>query len=245
MKMILLIGLLALLSCGQPTTDAANDAAGTADPNLAREVTGVWLLTTDYSYDRLCEFLDEGFVRGTFNVEPLSEFTLIDSQTQCRYVWPTGSVTVAFGGNHPYASIYHAEYAFDKRYQPAAADEIEQPVDKPSLFGPSPQGTASEWPAHPSPRPEHDSLAIIDSAVTGSGIHTRLTERPYSTERQEAISDVGDKALWNPTRRTLNVLYLNHILGITVNSPDKPTVQRQQAIRLARVMIEKIGQADR
>lgn len=110
------IALLTLLwSCGQPapTTDAANDAAGTADPDLAREVTGVRLLTTDYHYDKLCNFLDEGFIRGTFNLGGLMDLTVVDYRTGCRYQWDKGAVDVSFGRDKPYPSIYHSEYTFD------------------------------------------------------------------------------------------------------------------------------------
>lgn len=233
-------GFFALLSCGTPTTDDANDAAGTGSPFEAREVSGVRMLTTDYNYDRICQFLDDGFVRGTFNLGGFTEMTTTDTRTGCRYVWPEGAVTISFGGYKPYSSIYDAEYTFDRLYQPIAMDEIEQAVDKPSLFGPSPQGTASEWPAIRSPKPEHDSLAFTGDSLPA----TRLTEPAYRTPRLTVVANVGDKALWNADKQQLHVLYLHHILNIGIKLREKPAVARQRAVTLARVIVEKLHQAD-
>lgn len=156
-----------------------------------------------------------------------------------------GAVDVSFRGTRPYPSIYHSEYSFDRLYQPKALNEIDVTPRKPSLFGPSPQGTASERPAIGSPKPANDSLAIINPAPDGSGIVTRLTEAPYSTGQGEAITGLGDKTIWNAADHTLHVLYLNHIVNITLRTSSSPVVQRRRAIVLAKVIIDKIGQADR
>lgn len=122
---------------------------------------------------------------------------------------------------------------------------MEAELDKPSLFGPRPQGTAAEWPAIGSPRPEHDSLAITDSATVGGQAFTRLTELPYNTAQSVALPNLGDKALWNARRQMLHVLYLQHVLNVRVQTTGTPARQQQQAVMLAKLIIDRLGKAGR
>ena len=240
-----LAAALFLLSCGNPPTDSGEDAAGTASPDLARHVVGVRLLTTDYQYENICDFLDEGFIRGAFNLGGFSELNVAEYKLGCRYQWKGGAVDVSFGAPRPYPSIYHAEYIFDKEYQPKALDEMDVTPRKPALSGPRPAGTGSDFPAIQSPKPENDSLAIIDSVTDVPGVVTHLTEAPYSTKQGMAVADVGDKAIWNSDQHTLHTLYLNHIINVTVKTSGSNDVQRQRAVRLTQVVIDKMGEADR
>jgi hypothetical protein len=236
-----------LLACGQgsSTTDSANDAAGTGSPFEARRVTGTRLLTTDYKYDKICNLLDEGFIRNTFNVDALTKLTTYDSQKGCAYQWGDKEVKVSFGGPEPYSSLYDAERAFDKRFQPKAVDEIDTKPHKPSLFGPRPQGTGAERPAIRSPKPENDSLAIIHRDSDGEITSTRLTEPAYGTKNGIAIAGIGNKAIWEPDKRTLDVLYLQHIFSIQINTDSSPDTQQKRAIKLAQLVLNELKEADR
>lgn len=126
-QLILFVLPAVLLACGPAgsTNDRTGDAASTGNPSVARRVTGTRLLTTDYNYTKICNFLDDGFMRGTFAVEPLVELTVLTSQKGCTYQWEDEKVTVRYGDGNlkPYASIYDAERSFNKRYQPKAIDE--------------------------------------------------------------------------------------------------------------------------
>lgn len=232
--MLLYGTLLLLLGCKDTgnTTDAANDAAGTGSPFEAREVSGVRMLTTDFNYDKICNLLEEGFVQGTFELGGLSKMTTTDTPTGCRYAWNEGNVTIAFGGRHPYPSIYHAEYTFNRLYQPKSLPNPSKSGNEPSLFGPAPQGTGAEWPAIGINQPANSSEPV------------GLTKPAYTTQRAVALQNVGDKALWNPDTQTLHVLYLHHILSIRVDTRNRTAVNQDRAVNIARVIIDRLHEAD-
>ena len=245
-KNLYLIGVSCLLAgCWSSTDNDAGNAAETASPQLARAVTGVRLLTTDYNYDRICNYLDEGYGRSAFNLGELTDLSVADYQTGCAYTWKDGAVDGSFDGVRPYPSIYHSVYAFNKKYQPKALNETDSIPPKLSQFGPNPQGTASLWPAVSVPDPKPVLPAVVKPAPKFIGTVTRLTPSPYSTRQSEAIASLGDKARWNLTDNTLHLLYLNHIIHVTLKTSGSPDSQRQRAVSLAKVMIDKLEDAAR
>ena len=254
--LILAFPLLCLMSCfkgdNATTTDAANDAAGTASPYLAREVVGVHMLTTDANYDEPCNVLGEEFVRSTFNLGATTEMVELDYPNGCTFEWGGNKVSLAFGGSKPYPSIYHAEYIYDKNYQGGAAQVSGQSGEtgqKAPLSGPATQGTGAERPvAEPegsgSGDIDADSTAGNDSSNSVSGVTSAAVQfaKPViSTGRFVAVPGVGDKAVWEPAAGALHVLYNNHIVNITVSTKDTPAVRQQRARSLAEVLIDKVA----
>ncbi len=243
---LLSVAVAALVTgCADPLTDDANDAAGTASAYLAREVTATRLLTTDYHYDKMCTYLEEGFVQGTFNIGPLEEMNVTDERGGCRYRWKDGEMIVSFGSSEPYQSIYHSEYAFDRKYQPLAFDETPDSINAPTIFGPAPQGTASSAPAIKSPAFVNDSLAIIDTVSGTNQVTTRLTEAAYPTKQLVVMPYIGDKSLWDAEKRTLHTLYLNHVVDVTINTKSQPELLKKRAAMITQIILDKIGQADK
>ncbi|CCH52150.1 hypothetical protein BN8_01124 [Fibrisoma limi BUZ 3] len=246
----LAIPLVSLSSCFQGdngnTVDDANDAGGTGSPYLAREVSGTWLLSTDhrFAYDAPCNVLDEGMIQSTFNVGLLEELSVTDARNGCTFEWEGNQVSVAFGGPKPYPSIYHAEYIFDKMYQPSKQGITTGQmgdVGAESLFGPDPTGTVSERPpVLPTSPAGRDTLAQNDTATTVARIPpqaTVFTEPAVNTVTGVAITGVGDKAIWEPAKNTLHVLYNNHILNLKVQTKEKPEVRMNKAVQLAGVLL--------
>jgi len=109
-----------IFACGKPsvTSDNANSAGGTASPFLAREVVGTHMLSNDANYEEPCHYLNEEFIKGAFDLEHNIELTEHTQANGCTFEWDNNAVRVAFVGTRPFPSVYHAEYAFDKRYQP-------------------------------------------------------------------------------------------------------------------------------
>lgn len=253
-KSILLAAFpLLLFACGQPTTDDANDAAGTGGGELAREVVGIQLLSTDANYDSPCNYLAEEFVTATFK---LQEVTLekFDKPNGCDFEWGNNKIGLMMGGRKPFPSIYHAEYVFDRLYQPNAqklameqAKEAEK-TEPDQNVEPS-EGTGSEG-AEPSsttttPNGVRGSVpADNDTARTISGVTRqagKFVEPPKSGMGFVAIPDVGDKAVWEPAKQTMHVLYNNHILNVLVKTADSETLKRQRASTLAKVIMNQMA----
>ena len=240
---LLSITVAALVTgCGNPLTDDANDAAGTGDTYLAREVVGVHLLTTDYHYNKICNFMEEGFVRSAFNLGT-EEVEVVEEGDGCHYQWKNGSLNVMFGGKKPFPSIYHAEYAFDKEFQPQVLTEFDTTTNKPALSGPAPQGTASSAPAIGTTTPAPIGPAVIDSINGTYDVNVKLTLPATATAKGLPVAGVGDKALWDAGTSTLHTLFLNHIVKTTVKTSQSEAVRKAQAIRLTQVIVDKISKA--
>lgn len=250
----LAVPLFGLSSCffgdNAHPNDDANDAAGTGSPYLAREVVGVWQLSTDqrFGYDEPCNVMNEGFIQEMFSIKPGEELETLDYPNGCQFKWKEGSVSVAFGGPKPYPSIYHAEYIFDKNYQDGAGQvsgQSGETGEKPSLYGPNPEGTGAERPAI-EPKGgsgsdmDDDATVGNDSSNSTSGVTSvaaQFAKPTVSTGRFVAVSGVGDKAVWEPSKNALHVLYNNHIVNITIQNKAKPAAAQQQASSLANVVL--------
>ncbi|MEZ0608841.1 hypothetical protein ACAW74_10020 [Fibrella sp. WM1] len=239
------LALLALASCRPSTQDNANDAGGTANAKLAREVVGVRMLSNDANYDEPCNYLAEEFVRNTFKLGATTEVEKVDGPRGCTFSWENNQVTVSFGSVKPYPSIYHAEYVFNKLYQPGVKQPMAMTDEKPALSGPEPEGTAAEQPAESATGSiaKRDTSAANDTANTTSRVTAaaaKLTTPAASTGRFLAYPGLGDKAVWEPTARVMHVLLNNHILNVQVKSSAKPAQAQAQAAILANVIFNEV-----
>ena len=258
-KSILLTAFpLLLFACGQPTTDDANDAAGTGGGELAREVVGIHLLSTDANYDAPCNYLAEEFVTATFQLQDVT-LEKFDQPNGCDFEWGNNKIGLMMGGRKPFPSIYHAEYVFDRLYQPnpeklAIGQEMVQDEEREPLSGPDrsvgpSEGTGSEG-ADPTsttttPNGAKGSVpAANDTARTISGVTRqagKFVEPSKSGMGFVAVMGVGDKAVWEPAKQTMHVLYNNHILNVLVKTADSETLKRQRAATLAKVILNQIA----
>ncbi len=230
--------------CGVPSNDDANDAAGTGSPDLARQVVAVHMLSTDYRYNKICNFMEEGFVRSAFNLGT-EEVEVSEGKEGCQYQWKNGSLNVMFGGSKPFPSVYHAEYAFDKEFQPQALTEFGTNTNKPALSGPAPEGTASSAAAIGTTAPEPMEPAVIDSINGTYDVKVKLTQPAVATAKGVPVDGVGDKALWDAGTGTLHTLFLNHIVNMTVKTSQSEAIRKEQAVRLTQVIVDKITKADK
>ncbi|MFD2570301.1 hypothetical protein ACFSUS_06615 [Spirosoma soli] len=260
-KWLILAFPVLLTSCftGDDSTnvDNENNAQGTGSPYLAREVTGVWLLSEDhrFGYDEPCNALDEGYIQHAFNVNETDKLETLDRQEGCEFRWAGGSINVGFGGPRPFQSMYHAEYQFNKLYQ-GNDDQVSgqagsEPNQKPSYHGPEPEGTGAERPAiEPKGGASADidddaSTAANDSSDSPTNIPpvaAQFTKPPISIGRFVAVPNVGDKAVWEPAKNTLHVLYNNHIVNVGVQTKDSPAQRQQKAIQLAELILDRFSE---
>ncbi len=248
--LLLLIPLFGLFSCFQgdhePQTDDANDAAGTGNDIQAREVVGMWLLSTDYNYDERCNYLPEEFVRNLFKLPEDADLQKYESMYGCEVHWGKNKVGFSFEGQKSFESTFQSEYVFNKKYQPelaAAADSAA--VRKAPYTGPVTQGVGAESPADTSTQQKAPSTTRNDRAsATTNNIPpqaSRITQPARNTPTGVAVAGVGDKAIWEPGKQTLHVLYNNHILHVMAQLPGKPDTIKQGTIDLAKVIISTLN----
>ncbi|MBO0935525.1 hypothetical protein J2I47_03090 [Fibrella sp. HMF5335] len=242
---LLALAVVALASCRPSTVDDANDAGGTASPYLARTVVGVRMLSNDANYDEAGQYLAEEFVRGTFKLGEDTKIEVINTRKGGMFKWDKNEVVVSFGSPKPYPSIYHAEYVFNKLYQPGLATQMDAMPEKEPLSGPAPEGTSAERPAESATglAAKRDTSAANDTATSVSRVTaaaTQLTAPAESTGKFVAYPGLGDKAVWDPTNHTMHVLLNNHILNVQVKTADKPAVAQQRAAILANVIFHEV-----
>lgn len=242
---LLPLAILALTSCRPNTTDDANDASGTGGAELARAVVGVRMLSSDAKYEEAGNYLAEEFVRGTFELGEDTKLEVTNTREGGTFEWDKNEVVVSFGSARPYQSIYHAEYAFNKLYQPGVAAQMDAAPEKEALSGPEPGGTGAERPAESVTglAAKRDTSSANDTATSVSGVRAsavKLTTPAESAGKFVAYPGLGDKAVWDPTNRTLHVLLNNHILNVQVKTGDKPAVAQQRAAILANVIFHEV-----
>lgn len=231
-------------ACNNPSSPSDPASNMDASPILAKAPSGVRTLSVDFNYDEPCNILGEEYVRQTFNLEEKVELAEAHMHNGCEFEWSGNKVAVAFGGARPYASIYQAEYNFDKMYQGKPAEVVTAPVAESVLeesaeSGPDTEGTGSEESAgdstHHNTDDKHPDHAGVSAATPP------LTKPAVSKGNYEAVPHVGDKAVWDASTGAMHVLYNNHIISVTVETKDKAEVKKQRAESLADVLIEKIS----
>ncbi|GAB3556816.1 hypothetical protein [Spirosoma fluminis] len=238
-------------------TDNTNNAAGTGDADLAREVSGVWMLSEDhrFGYDEPCNSLNEGYIEDAFDIKPTDKFEALDSQEGCQFRWATGSVSISFGGPKPYQSMYQAEYEFNKMFQNNAgpvSGQMGATQQKPTYTGPEPEGTGAERPAiepkgGATADVDDDATSANDSSESVSGIPpvaAQFTKPAVSTGRFVAMPGIGDKAVWEPAKNTLHVLYNNHIVNVGVQMKGTTAQRQQKATSLAEVILDRFSHGE-
>ncbi len=250
-KSILLSALpLLLFACGRPPQDDANDAAGTGNAGLAKEVVGVHMLSTDANYDEPCNYLAEEFVSATFKLQDVT-LEKFDQPNGCDFVWGNNKIGLMMGGRKPFPSIYHAEYVFDRLYQPnsqkLAMQQAMTGEKKEPISGPDTEGTSSELPTTTtdSDSTKGGANADNDTASTISGVTrqaAKFVEPAKSQQGFVAINGVGDKAVWEPAKQTMHVLYNNHILNVRVQTADPENLKRQRASILSKVIMNQMAE---
>lgn len=228
-KLLVLAFPVLCLAC-RSTEEAGNGAPGTDSPYLAKSVVGVRMLSNDVEYQKPCDMVGEEYIQHAFGVAHGTEMAEIDQPNGCEFEWGGNKVMLTFGGKKPYETIYLAEHLFDKQYQGAAA-EAPEVSEEPALSGPEPEGTAAETPATESATSEQDSAAAAPMPIAKPAV---------SKSAFVAMPGLGDKAVWDPAKNTLHILYNNHIVNITVETKDKPEVRKERAHMIGEVMIEKI-----
>lgn len=242
-KSLLLVFPVLCLACSNSSTDPTDPAYQTdASPIMAKKVVGVNTLSVDFNYDEPCNIIGEDYLRETFNLEKSVELEEAHHTDGCEFSWAGNKVLVSFGGVKPFASTFLAEYQFNKLFQGksdkamAAVTEAHAPalIDAAEGTNPeaiTPSAAVSKHDSTSDEQPNHGGVSAAEHKLTGPAV---------SVGSFAAVSNVGDKAVWNEEAGILHVLYNNNIINVTVESKDKAEVKKERAISLAEVIIDKI-----
>jgi len=250
------LALLGLSSCGGSVSGTkGGDVEGSGVNNTAdvgRYVTGTFLTSADVKYDKLSNVLDETYVASLFNVAG-SDITVRDLNSGAEFYWGGKKrLVISTTARRPFPSIYHAEYHFDSLYQPQAlaarrrnfkADVTSYGANSGGGLVETPPVTANTYGNGSGGSLGRDSTAANDTAMTIARVTAsanQLTAVPRSTERLVAVPGVGDKALWDPQKRMLHILYLHHVLHVTLNNHPNPNVDKQMASQMALVLLDRV-----
>lgn len=246
---VLLVGLsVGLMACSTQDRDNKDtgSAAGLGDASLARRVTGVYLLSTDYHYQEPCNYLPEEFVRNLFQLGETVSLEKYSELHRCELRWGANKIGFYLESNKPFESVYQSEYHFNKLFEPQANQAADQDTTtKPTLFGPDPQGTGAEVSADVTDTsPKQDSARGADPSAPIGGITKPtppLTAPARNTPTGQAVSGVGDKAIWEPGKKSLHVLFNNHVFSVVARMPGDSAKIRQGAVGLAKRVIHSLN----
>ncbi|MBD2757322.1 hypothetical protein [Spirosoma validum] len=243
-KSLILAFPILCLACNSPSSPSDPASQMEASPLLAKAPSGVRTLSVDFNYDEPCNILGEEYVRQTFNLEEKTELAEAHTHNGCEFEWAGNKVVVAFGGARPFASVYQAEYNFDKMYQAKPSETLTAPVSASTLVesaisGPETEGTGAEVSAADSTH--HNTDDKHPDHAGESAATPPLTSPAVSKGKFEAVPNVGDKAVWDATTGAMHVLYNNHIISIMVETKGKSELKKEQAQSLTEVLIEKIS----
>ncbi|GAB2563791.1 hypothetical protein [Spirosoma aerophilum] len=247
---LLLLGL-GLVACSgrdsyRDNIDMGN-AAGTGDANssVAKRVSGVWLLSTDYHYMEQCNYLPEEFVRNLFKLGEDVELTKYSGRNDCELRWGSNKIGFSLESKKPFESTFQSEYFFNKLFEPEANKEADENSEsRPTIFGQAPQGTNAEFPATTEePTQGQDSTRGADPSAPLAGITSPtppIATPAKNTATGQAVTEVGDKAIWEPGKKSLHVLYNNHVFSVMAQVPGSPAQVKQGAIGLAKLVIHSL-----
>ncbi|QJD79507.1 hypothetical protein [Spirosoma rhododendri] len=243
---LLLLGLLmAACSTENSQTSDVPAAPGWGDDYVARRVSGVYLLSTDYHYQYVCNYLPEAFVKNLFKLGNDVELEKHSRLNSCELRWGSNAIGFYLESEKPFESVYQSEYYFNKRFEPQAnpiADQGTKP--RPTIYGPAPQGTATGPISSTAASPAQDSARGFDPSGPIEGItepKPALVAPARNTATGRAVTGVGDKAIWEPGKKALHVLYNNHVFSVVARMSGDTTRLKQGSIGLARRVIDMIS----
>lgn len=245
-RILFLSGCLLACSAKEREGQETGGAAGLGDDYVARRVTGVWLLSTDYHYQERCNYLPEEFVRDLFHLGDQVELTRYTELNSCELRWGPNKIGFYLESEKPFESVYQSEYYFNKLFEPKANQVADQQaLAKPALSGPAPEGTNAETPASMTTSSQQDSTRGADPNSPIEGITKQvppLVAPAQNTAAGEAVRDVGDKAIWEPGKKALHVLYNNHVFSVVAQMPGNQANLKQGAIGLAKLVIDSLNE---
>lgn len=243
-----LLPLFGLLACGDSGGDASGDSGGGSRrvEGLGRQVSGSRLLSENYQYSTPCDYVNESALRTMFGLEEGTALTWSESESACEVSLNNKKlVTLSTTSSRPFESVFHAEYYFNRLYQPSA---LASRGKKQFLTGPEPEGTGAESPVGGVGDGTAEDQASVAGAPTDSiqihsdpgSVPSQLDDNNDMKSRPQSIPGVWEKAVWNAKTRTLHILNLEHVFHITVNHGPTAAADSVHAAQIGTLLVKEV-----
>ncbi|MFD1140558.1 hypothetical protein ACFQ4C_05545 [Larkinella insperata] len=244
-----LLPLCGLLACGDTTGGATGDTGGgdRRVEDLGRLVSGSRRMSEYYQYSLPCDYINQSSLVAMFGLEEGAELTWTDSEAGCEVsVNNKKLVLLSTTSPRPFESVFHAEYYFDRLYDPSALDNRGR---KQFYTGPEPEGTGAESPSGGVGNPATGNQAAVAGAPTDSTqVHSepgvppnaQLDDNDEMRSGSQPVPGAWEKAVWNPKTRTLHILNLEHVFHVTVNHGPTLKADSLHAAQLGSLLVKQV-----
>ena len=244
----ILLSFCGLLACGD--SDSSNPNSGGGDRHiegLGRQVSGSRLLSEYYKYNMPCYYISESSIASLLNLTDAASITWNESESVCEVMLNNKKVVaLSTTSIRPFESVFHADYYFNRLYQPEALD---RPGKKLPFTGPDPEGTGAESPVggvgnNSSTGNSSVAGAPNDSiryhAAPGNLATSQLDDSDEQKAGPQAVPGVWEKAVWDAKSRTLHILNLQHVFHITVNHGPTAATDSLNATKLGALLTRQV-----
>ncbi|GAB3255739.1 hypothetical protein GCM10027347_17090 [Larkinella harenae] len=236
-----------MLACGDSGSGSGNRGAGDRlIENLGRQVSGTRHLSEYYQYSPPCGYINESSLHTLFELEEGTALTWSQDDNVCEVSLNNKKlVSLSTTNRRPFESIFHAEYYFDRHFQPSALVDRGR---KQTHTGPDPEGTGAESPMGGVGDGSSEDRATVAGAPTDStqvqaqpGVpRAQLDDNDEMRAGSQPIPGVWEKAVWNAKTRTLHILNLEHVFHITVHHGPTAAADSLHAARLGSLLVKQI-----
>ncbi|KAA9349222.1 hypothetical protein [Larkinella humicola] len=245
------ISLLGLLACGGGSSGTADiDSGGGArhaSNTLGRQVSGTRLLSEYYKYNMPCYYMGGASLKSMFNLEEDAPLIWKETESTCEVVLNNKKLVVlSTTTDRPFESVFHADYYFNRLYQPEALDRRGR---KQPYTGPEPQGAGAESPVggvgnnssagnSSVAGAPNDSIQV--NAAPGQLASAQLKDSDEQQAGPQPVPGVWEKAVWDAKSRTLHILNLQHVFHITVNHGPTAKMDSLNATKLGALLTKQV-----
>ncbi|MFC5408228.1 hypothetical protein ACFPMF_02830 [Larkinella bovis] len=241
----IILSLFALFSCSGNTGGVEGERRV---EGLGRQVSGTRLMSEQYLYASPCAYIPEGSLASMVGLQEGTALTWNESDHACEVFLDNKKiVSLSLTNRRPFESVFHADYYFNRLYQPEA---LESRGKRLPYTGPEPEGVGAEGPTEGVGDGSPASNDAVAGAPTDSlqahaepgGVIAQLKDNEERKTTSPSIRGVGEKAVWDARTRTLHVLNLQHVFHIMVNQSSSAETDSMRATKLASLLIRQVDE---
>lgn len=246
---VLLLGLMACGGGSSGTSDIdSGGGARHASNELGRQVSGSRLMSEYYQYSMPCDYISEASIASLLDLKEGTPIAWNETESTCEVVLNNKKVVVlSTTASRPFESIFHADYYFNRLYQPEALGRRGRKLP---YTGPDPRGTGAESPAEGvGENPSTGNGAVAGAPNDSVRVHAApgqlaSAQLNDSDEQQKTgsqpVPGAWEKAVWDAKSRTLHILNLQHVFHITVRHGPTAETDSLNAAKLGALLTKQV-----